>query len=153
MDHEGEIFFICKDPSEDCESPTSSTGPGNGDVGPLASPPLPPAITKELADAVVHRQVQQDKVWKYLVVMFKDALSENVTGDGGGGAIALQEFLTATMAIVPGSNFAGKTVAQVDIHKLPDLFLVSIEHTCMNEEEEDTATRHCSTGDSSHSIN
>ena len=61
LDHKGEIFFIGKDPSEDCESPTSSTGPGNGDVGPLVSPPPPPAIAEELADAVVHRQVQQDK--------------------------------------------------------------------------------------------
>ena len=135
LDHEGEIFFIGEDPSKDSESPTSSTGPSNGEVGPLASPPpLPPSIAKELADAVVHRQVQQDKVRKDLMVMFKDAPLEN---DGVEGAVALQEFLTA-MAIVPGSNFAGKTVAQAGIHTLPNLFLVSIECTCMNEEEEDT---------------
>ena len=29
LDHDGEIFFIGKDPSEDGESPTSSMGPGN----------------------------------------------------------------------------------------------------------------------------
>ena len=126
--------------------------PGNGDVGPLVSPPLPPAITEESADAVVHRQVQQDNMWKELMVMFKDAPSENGTGDGGGGAIALREFLTA-MAIAPGSNFAGKTVAQASIHKSPDLVLVSIEHACMNKEEEDSATGHRSTGDTSHSVN
>ena len=57
------------------------------------------------------------------------------------------------MAIAPGSNFAGKTVAQAGIHKLLNLFLVSIGHACMNEEEEDTATGHWSTGDSSHSVN
>ena len=87
------------------------------------------------------------------MVMFKDAPSETATSDGGGGTIVSQEFLTAAMAIVPGSNFAGKTVAQVGIHKLPDLFLVSTECAHMNEEEEDTATGHCSTGDSRHSIN
>ena len=38
LDHEGEIFFVGEDPSEDGESPTSSTGPGNGEVGPLTSP-------------------------------------------------------------------------------------------------------------------
>ena len=62
---------------------------GNGGVGALASPPpLTPSIAKELADAVVHRQVQQDKVWKDLMVMFKDTPSENGTSDGGGGAVA-----------------------------------------------------------------
>ena len=71
------------------------------------------------------------------MVMFKDAPSENGTSDGGGGAIASQEFLTA-MAIAPGSNFAGKTVAQAGIHKLPNLFEVSTERTRMNEEEEET---------------
>ena len=154
LDHEGEIFFVGEDPSEDGESPTStSTGPGNGEVGPLASPPPPPpSVAEESADAVLHRQVQQDKVWKDLMVMFKDAPSENGTGDGGGGAVASREFLTA-MAIAPGSNFAGKTVAQAGIHKLPDLFLVSIERARMDEEEEDTATGHRSTGDSSHSVN
>ena len=89
LDHEGEIFFIGEDPSKDGKSPTSSMGPGNGEAGLLASPPpLPPSIAEELAYAVVHRQVQQDKVWKDLMVMFKDAQSGNGTGDGGGGAIA-----------------------------------------------------------------
>ena len=61
---------------------------------------------------------EQELVWKDLLVHFKD---EGELGEG-----VSREFLTA-MSIAPKSKFVGKTVAQAGIHKLPDLFLVSIE--------------------------
>mmetsp|Transcript_13946 Transcript_13946/g.31658 ORF Transcript_13946/g.31658 Transcript_13946/m.31658 type:complete len:1331 (-) Transcript_13946:148-4140(-) len=67
-------------------------------------------------EASMRRHEDQDRVWKDMLVVFKEVGADGVS----------KEFLTA-MAVAPGSKFAGKTVAQAGIQKLPDLFLVSIE--------------------------
>ncbi|KAL7576543.1 hypothetical protein ACA910_018037 [Epithemia clementina (nom. ined.)] len=74
----------------------------------------------ESADAALHRQQQQEKIWKDLMVLFKSGLQD------GKEKVTSREFLTA-MVVTPGSKFAGKNVAQAGILKLPELFLVSIE--------------------------
>jgi di/tricarboxylate transporter len=56
-------------------------------------------------------------VWRDLQVI----LLEKGGADGGA-----REFLTA-MAVARHSNLAGKTASQIGIHKLPNLFLVSID--------------------------
>ena len=69
----------------------------------------------------------QDEVWKDLYVVFQQ---EDESGEK-----ATREFLTA-MQVAPKSQHVGKTVAQVGIQKLPDLFLVSIDRPVAMEEEE-----------------
>jgi len=69
----------------------------------------------------------QDEVWKDLYVVFQQ---EDESGEK-----ATREFLTA-MQVAPKSQHVGKTVAQVGIQKLPDLFLVSIDRPVAKEEED-----------------
>jgi di/tricarboxylate transporter len=60
---------------------------------------------------------ESEAVWRDLQVI----LLEKSGADGGA-----REFLTA-MAVARRSNLAGKTASQIGIHKLPNLFLVSID--------------------------
>jgi len=71
------------------------------------------------------QQANREQVWRDLRPLLKD----DVAGDGG----ASREFLTA-MAVAPGSKLAGKTVAQIGISKLPDIFLVSIDRPVVEKE-------------------
>ena len=75
----------------------------------------------------------QEAVWKDLYVVFRQ---EDESGEK-----ATREFLTA-MQVAPQSQHVGRTVAQVGIHKLPDLFLVSIDRPAAKQEEEEAADKH-----------
>ncbi|KAL7576540.1 hypothetical protein ACA910_018036 [Epithemia clementina (nom. ined.)] len=146
VDTAGDMFFLGEDGKplslenadrkKEEEEAKQEEGGGNGDtnmivssVGDSAAVAGAPSRASEesLDDAALHRQTQLEKVWKDMMVLFKSKSSDDPGGEGsGGGGVGTREFLTA-MAVAHGSKFAGKTVAQAGIHKLPDLFLVSIE--------------------------
>ena len=77
------------------------------------------SASPRLTDSESFRQTQLEKVWRDLRVLFPD-------NTANGGEIAQREFLTA-MTVAPNSQLAGKTVAQVGINKMPEIFLVSID--------------------------
>jgi len=70
-------------------------------------------------------------IWRDLQVLFSDG---NEDGEGNRSTVT-REFLTA-MEVSKNAKWAGKSARQVGFHKLPDLFLVSIDRPVTRSREE-----------------